>query len=95
MKDTKNDKIFIALSNTYRREIIFLLKSGSKSAGDIVKNFDISQPSISRHLDILKKSKIISANRVGNQIIYTLNPQTIENLLFYCAKMFPSTYEGN
>ena len=84
-----NDEIFAALANKYRREIILLLRNKDLTAGEIVENFDIAQPSISRHLDVLKKANIISFTKVGNQIIYTLNGQTMEELIVYCAKLMP------
>ncbi len=84
-----DNEVFDALANDYRRQIICLLRDGPKSAGEIVRNFDIAQPSISRHLDVLKKSGIVSTVRDGNQIIYSLNSQTIEDLVIYCAKLLP------
>jgi len=84
-----NDEVFDALANVYRRKIICLLRNGSKSAGEIVDNFDIAQPSISRHLDVLKKADIVSTEKLGNQVIYSLNSKTIEELLVYCARLLP------
>ena len=84
-----NDDVFNALGNSYRRKIILLLRDGEKSAGEIVSNFDIAQPSISRHLDVLKKANIVYASRIGNQIIYSLNSKTMEELVVCCAKMLP------
>ena len=46
------DDFFQALANPYRREIIRLLKWRSRTAGEIAAHFSISQPSISRHLDV-------------------------------------------
>ena len=84
-----NDDVFNALGNTYRRQIIYLLRDGEKSAGERVNNFDIAQPTVSRHLDVLKKADIVSASRIGNQIIYSLNSKTMEDLVVCCAKMLP------
>ena len=84
-----NDEIFGALANKYRREIVLFLRKEDLTAGEIVEKFDIAQPSISRHLDVLKKAQIISAVRDGNQIIYSLNAKTIEELIVYCAKLMP------
>lgn len=55
------DDFFQALANPYRREIITILKWNNLSAGEIADHFSISQPSISRHLDILKRAEIITA----------------------------------
>lgn len=57
------DDFFQALASPYRREIIKLLKWKNLSAGEIADHFDISQPSISRHLDILKQAEIVTAER--------------------------------
>ena len=67
------EDFFQALASPYRREIIKLLKWKNLSAGEIADHFDISQPSISRHLDILKQAEIVTAERKANQIIYSLN----------------------
>ena len=61
------DEIFGALANKYRREIIQLLRKKDMSAGEIVEKFDIAQPSISRHLDVLKKADIILTDSGGIQ----------------------------
>ena len=52
------DDYFNALSNPYRREIIKLLKWKNMSVGEIAKHFNISQPSISRHLEVLSQVRI-------------------------------------
>ena len=50
------------------------------SAGEIADHFDISQPSISRHLDVLKRAEIVTAERKANQIIYSLNLSVIDEM---------------
>lgn len=84
-----NDEVFNALANKYRRKIIQLLRHKSLTAGEIVDNFDIAQPSISRHLDVLKKAGLVYTSRSGNQIIYSLDSRTIEELIVFCAKLLP------
>lgn len=75
-----NDEFYQALANPYRREIINLLKWRNLSAGEIADHFDISQPSISRHLDILKRAEIVTAERKANQIIYSLNLSVMDEM---------------
>lgn len=70
----EQDALFQALDSPYRRGILRLLQGGELSAGEIASRFDVSQPSISRHLDVLKRARLISARRDANQIIYSLNP---------------------
>lgn len=75
-----NDEFYQALANPYRREIINLLKWRNLSAGEIADHFDISQPSISRHLDILKRAEIVTAERKANQIIYSLKLSVMDEM---------------
>ena len=61
-------RIFQAMANETRREIIRLLKQKDMTAGEIASHFSISKPSISRHLDTLKNAGLIVPERKGNQI---------------------------
>ena len=83
-----NDEFFQALSNPYRREIIKLLRWQNMSAGEIVEQFDIAQPTISRHLDVLKKAEIVTSERKGNQIIYSLNLSAMQEMMVYMTELF-------
>lgn len=74
------EDFFQALASPYRREIIRLLKWQNLSAGEIAEKFSISQPSVSRHLDVLKQAEIITAERKGNQIIYSLNLSVVQEM---------------
>lgn len=83
-----NDEFFQALTNSYRREIIKLLRWKNMSAGEIVEQFDIAQPTISRHLDVLRKAEIVTSERKGNQIIYSLNLSAIQEMFMYMSELF-------
>lgn len=82
------DDFFQALASPYRREIIKLLKWKNLSAGEIADHFDISQPSISRHLDILKQAEIVTAERKANKIIYSLNLSVMEEIFMQLSDLF-------
>ncbi len=82
-----NDGFFHALASPCRREIIELLKWNSLSAGEIAAQFHISQPSVSRHLDILRQAEIVTAERRGNQIIYSLNLSTAQEIVVQISKL--------
>ena len=83
-----NDEFFQALTNPYRREIIKLLRWKNMSAGEIVEQFDIAQPTVSRHLDVLRKAEIVTSERKGNQIIYSLNLSAIQEMFVYMSELF-------
>ena len=74
------DDVYKALASKYRREIIRLLRWQNLSAGEIASHFDISAPSISRHLDILKTAELITATRKGTRIDYALNLSVVQEL---------------
>ena len=88
-----NDSFFQALSNPYRREIIKLLKWKNMNAGEIAEHFQIAQPSVSRHLDVLKKAEIVTVERRGTQLIYSLNLSTVQEIYVYMTELFEAKEE--
>jgi DNA-binding transcriptional ArsR family regulator len=70
-------QVFKALADPTRRQILQELKAGPLAAGEIVARFDISGPSISRHLAILKAAGLVSERREANRIIYRLEPEQL------------------
>ena len=75
------NSIFKALNDETRREILDLLKVKDLSAGEIADYFNISKPSISHHLDILKRADLISSEKKGQFVIYSLNTSIMEDVL--------------
>jgi len=73
--------IFRALNDPNRRRIIELLRDQPMNSGEIAENFDMKKPSISHHLDILKRADLIISERNGQFIKYSLNTTIIEDLL--------------
>lgn len=70
MKTTAN--IFKALADPTRRQILQELKKGELTAGSIASLFEITGPSISRHLAILKNADLLTERKEGNKIYYRL-----------------------
>jgi DNA-binding transcriptional ArsR family regulator len=78
-----SDKVFKALSDANRRKIINLLRKKDMTAGEIAEQFDISKPSISEHLKILKNAELISSEKNGQFITYFLNSSILEDIITY------------
>lgn len=76
-----------ALADPTRREILNLLKSGRKSAGEISEQFDITAAAISRHLSILKDADLIEDTREGKFIFYELNASVLEEIMLWIAEL--------
>jgi DNA-binding transcriptional ArsR family regulator len=66
------DKVFKALADCTRRQILCLLSESSQSVTDIVEHFHLTQPSISRHLAILRTAELVDYERQGQRMIYRL-----------------------
>ncbi len=67
------NKFFKALSDETRRNILRLLDDREHSVNEIVGNFHLSQPTISRHLSVLKEANLVLDQRRGQHVVYQLN----------------------
>ena len=73
--------LFKALNDPTRREIVELLKGKDMTAGEIADHFNISKPSISHHLDLLKQADILSSIKDGQFIYYSLNATVFDEII--------------
>ncbi|MGG0657505.1 metalloregulator ArsR/SmtB family transcription factor [Rummeliibacillus pycnus] len=70
--------VYRALGDATRRKILILLKQGNKTQKELVEAFDISQPAIKKHLNILLEEGIISESLNGKYRIYSLNLNVLQ-----------------
>nr|WP_256488501.1 autorepressor SdpR family transcription factor [Pontibacter sp. HSC-36F09] len=75
------NKVFKALNDQTRREILNLLKEKDLTAGDIAEAFQITKPSISHHLDILSQAELVTSQKQGQYVIYSLNTTVLDDLM--------------
>jgi ArsR family transcriptional regulator, arsenate/arsenite/antimonite-responsive transcriptional repressor len=73
--------LFKALNDQTRREILEMLRTGDKTAGDIADRFHISKPSISHHLDILRQAGLVESIKQGQYIYYSLNITMVDEIV--------------
>lgn len=73
--------LFKALNDQTRREILELLKEKEMTAGEIAEKFNISKPSISHHLDLLKRADLVSSVKKGQFVTYSINTTILEDLV--------------
>ena len=73
--------VFKALNDPTRREILELLKEKELTAGEIAEQFNMSWPSISHHLDLLKQAKLVEAEKDGQYIYYSLNISVVDEII--------------
>ena len=72
---------FKALADPTRRRILELLAQGELSAGEIAAHFSMTKPSVSHHLSILKAAGLISDERRGQNIVYSVNLTIFQELV--------------
>jgi len=75
------NEAFKALADPTRRKILDLLKKGSLTAGEIASHFDMTRPSISNHLSLLKQAELVRDERRGQHIVYSLNTTVFQDVL--------------
>lgn len=72
---------FKALADPTRRRILELLAQGDLTAGEIAEHFDMTKPSVSHHLNILRSAALITDERRGQNIVYSVNLTVFQELM--------------
>jgi DNA-binding transcriptional ArsR family regulator len=73
--------VFAAIADLTRRDMLRMLASGERTAGDFVSAFpDISQPAVSQHLKVLRKAKLVDVRADAQRRVYSLRPQALEEV---------------
>jgi len=75
------NSLFKALNDPTRREILEMLKEKDLTAGEIADQFNISKPSISHHLDLLRQAGLVVSVKEGQFILYSLNTTVMDEML--------------
>lgn len=73
--------VWKALADPTRRKILSLLKDKDMNAGEIANEFNMTKPSISNHLNILKQANLVDAEKVGQNVNYSLKTSVLEDVL--------------
>lgn len=72
---------FKALNDPTRREILELLNNGDLTAGEIADQFNMTKPSISHHLDLLKQAGLVVCVREGQFQKYSINTTVFDGIV--------------
>lgn len=72
---------FKALADPTRRRILELLAQNELTAGEIAAQFDMTKPSVSHHLAILKSAGLVQDERRGQNIVYNVNMTVFQELM--------------
>ncbi|NNE82433.1 MAG: winged helix-turn-helix transcriptional regulator [Alphaproteobacteria bacterium] len=74
--------VFKALASEPRRRILNHLSGGPMTVGEIAEKFDMTLPSISKHLSILKEADLLIEQKRGQFVLYSIAPDNLANKLY-------------
>ncbi|MFV0440977.1 MAG: autorepressor SdpR family transcription factor [Lachnospirales bacterium] len=81
-------KTFKVLADPVRREILILLKHGKLTAGEISNNFEMTNATISYHLQKLKEADLLIESKYKNYIYYELNTSVFEDVMLWVSQFY-------
>jgi ArsR family transcriptional regulator, arsenate/arsenite/antimonite-responsive transcriptional repressor len=76
-----HERVFVALASAPRRQVIAFLAQTALSTSDLAGRFGISAPAVSRHLAVLQRAGLVSAERQGQRVLYRLNRDALLDAL--------------
>jgi DNA-binding transcriptional ArsR family regulator len=82
---TAKERVFDAIGDGSRREILDLLAAGPRPVGEIAARTGLSQPNASRHLRILREAGLVEPRAEGQRRIYELRPAGLAELIGWVA----------
>lgn len=82
------DDVYKALTDKSRRKILELLKARDMTPGEINSHFHFSAPTLSHHLDALKKARLVVSDKQGQYIYYSLNTSVFEEVMKQIINLF-------
>ena len=77
IKRRQPQAVFKAISDPTRRQILYMLRSGGRTVGNVASNFRTSRPAISKHLRLLRAAGLISTRKHGTTRICELNARPL------------------
>jgi DNA-binding transcriptional ArsR family regulator len=75
------DRIFEALGSSARRQILAYLSKAELTTSELAQRFNMTAPSMSRHLSVLENAGLVHSERVGQRVLYRLNRDSLVNTL--------------
>ena len=75
------NQLFKALNDPIRRAILKHLREGDLTAGEIADKFSISKPSISHHLELLRLAGLVTSEKQGQFVTYSINTTVLDEIM--------------
>ncbi|MCZ2401781.1 metalloregulator ArsR/SmtB family transcription factor [Paenarthrobacter sp. Z7-10] len=81
------DDVFAVIAEETRRDILRSLKAGDKAVGELVEELGASQPTISKHLRVLREASLVTMRAEGQRRYYSLNAGPLEHISTWLASL--------
>lgn len=88
-----HEQIFSALADSTRRRLLDALREDARSVGSLVEALDVSQPTVSKHLKVLREAGLISMRADGQRRYYALEPAAFGELQTWLQPYLPAASE--
>ncbi|MGO1319202.1 MAG: ArsR/SmtB family transcription factor [Galactobacter sp.] len=82
--------LFSVLSDPTRRALLLNLVAEERSVGDLVDAVGVSQPTVSKHLKVLRDAGLAHTRVQGQRRIYALNPEPLREVEDFVAQLLPA-----
>lgn len=89
------DQVYKALSDPTRREILTLLRQRDMTAGELAEHFDLAKPTLSGHFAVLKAAGLITGDKTGTTITYSVEVSVLQEALLGLMNAFDVQPEGS
>jgi DNA-binding transcriptional ArsR family regulator len=84
---------FNAIAEPRRRHILELIAADERSVGEIAEALELGQPSVSKHLNVLRNVDLVTLRRDGRRALYRANAQTLKTIHDWSG-MFAQHWRG-
>jgi DNA-binding transcriptional ArsR family regulator len=88
------EDVLDALGDRTRRRIVDVLRQRPAAVGEIATAIPVSRPAISQHLQVLRRSGLVTYEDVGTRNIYRLDPAGIEGLRAWADGFWEAALES-
>lgn len=83
------DDVFAVIAERTRREILGSLRTGDKAVGELVDELQVSQPTVSKHLKVLREAGLVKMRAQGQRRFYSLNPESLQGIAEWVSLFVP------
>ena len=80
-----NEDVFTVLAEQTRRDILLALREGQKAVGELVEELGASQPTVSKHLRVLREAGLVSMRAEGQRRYYRLEMEPLHSVVAWLS----------